>query len=809
MTEKKQPRTIRLGTRKSKLAMAQTMMVAEALKEAEPGIQVEIVPVVTTGDKILDRALTEFGGKGVFISEFEEGILAGRFDAAVHSAKDMPMELLDGLRVAAVLPRTDAEDVFVTVKGREITNHPMVIGTGSLRRQLQILEQKDAVCKLIRGNVDTRLAKLYDGQYDAIILAAAGLKRLGLFEDERFEFEYLPTDSFTPAGGQAIIAIEAKIDSEFAELFAKINHEPSDLALQTERYTLECLGAGCNEAVGVYSCLKEEQLVIQLLKETKQGLVRREVKGAPSEYKALVHELIRSINHGFVYLVGAGPGDPELLTLKGKRLLSQAEVLVYDRLASPEFLNMVPDTCEKIYVGKVPGNHSMVQDEINQVLVHYGLKGKKIVRLKGGDPFVFGRGGEEILELEKYGIPYEVVSGVTSPVAALAHAGIPITHRGIGQSFHVITGHTAIKSKGIGVLDAEEDTLTDGFAEYAKLQGTLVFLMGLKNLDLIVDRLIKNGKDPKTQAAIVTDGTLPSMRCVRGTLQTLPQLAKEYGLKSPGIIVVGPVAGFEMTAKKTLALSGLSVGVTGTDAIYEKLASKLYAEGASVSRIGKSMILPLNEDVLEQTVRSIQSYQWIVFTSRNAIDLFFRAVRNENIDMRAFCHVKFAVVGRGTKEYLEQFGFYADYMPDEFTTESLAKGLSLVVKAREHVLIPRAKQGSQRLTEILQEANIEYTDLSIYDVKAEQSKVSDLNGLDFLTFESGSGVRGFFETDPEEKIKILNHSVYPVCIGHVTSEVLKEYGVTRALVAKDYTADGICEILKEGGHDVSKNSGRQ
>ncbi len=809
MTEKKQPRTIRLGTRKSKLAMAQTMMVAEALKEAEPGIQVEIVPVVTTGDKILDRALTEFGGKGVFISEFEEGILAGRFDAAVHSAKDMPMELLDGLRVAAVLPRTDAEDVFVTVKGREITNHPMVIGTGSLRRQLQILEQKDAVCKLIRGNVDTRLAKLYDGQYDAIILAAAGLKRLGLFEDERFEFEYLPTDSFTPAGGQAIIAIEAKIDSEFAELFAKINHEPSDLALQTERYTLECLGAGCNEAVGVYSCLKEEQLVIQLLKETKQGLVRREVKGAPSEYKALVHELIRSINHGFVYLVGAGPGDPELLTLKGKRLLSQAEVLVYDRLASPEFLNMVPDTCEKIYVGKVPGNHSMVQDEINQVLVHYGLKGKKIVRLKGGDPFVFGRGGEEILELEKYGIPYEVVSGVTSPVAALAHAGIPITHRGIGQSFHVITGHTAIKSKGIGVLDAEEDTLTDGFAEYAKLQGTLVFLMGLKNMDLIVDRLIKNGKDPKTQAAIVTDGTLPSMRCVRGTLQTLPQLAKEYGLKSPGIIVVGPVAGFEMTAKKTLALSGLSVGVTGTDAIYEKLASKLYAEGASVSRIGKSMILPLNEDVLEQTVRSIQSYQWIVFTSRNAIDLFFRAVRNENIDMRAFCHVKFAVVGRGTKEYLEQFGFYADYMPDEFTTESLAKGLSLVVKAREHVLIPRAKQGSQRLTEILQEANIEYTDLSIYDVKAEQSKVSDLKGLDFLTFESGSGVRGFFETDPEEKIKILNHSVYPVCIGHVTSEVLKEYGVTRALVAKDYTADGICEILKEGGHDVSKNSGRQ
>ena len=808
MTEMKQPRTIRLGTRKSKLAMAQTMMVAEALTEAEPGLQVEIVPVVTTGDKILDRALTEFGGKGVFISEFEQGILEGRFDAAVHSAKDMPMELLDGLDVAAVLPRTDAEDVFVTVKGRDISNHPMVIGTGSLRRQLQIVEQKDAVCKLIRGNVDTRLAKLYEGQYDAIILAAAGLKRLGLFADERFEFEYLSTDSFTPAGGQAIIAIEAKADSEFSDLFAKINHEPSALALQTERYVMECLDAGCNEAVGAYSYLKDGQLVIQLLKETRQGLVRREIKGNPSEYKTLVRELVHSVNSGMVYLVGAGPGDPELLTLKGKRLLSQAEVLVYDRLASPEFLNMVPETCEKIYVGKVPGNHSMAQEEINQVLVQHALKGKTIVRLKGGDPFVFGRGGEEILELEKHGIPYEVVSGVTSPVAALAHAGIPITHRGIGQSFHVITGHTAIKSKGIGVLEAEDDTLTDGFAEYAKLQGTLVFLMGLKNLDLIVERLIKNGKGANTLAAIVTDGTLPSMRCVRGTLGALPQLAKEHGLKSPGIIVVGDVAGFEMTAKKTLPLYGLTVGVTGTDAIYEKLAAKLYAEGASVSRVGKSKILPMNEDALVQAVRNLKSYQWIVFTSRNAIDLFFRTVRNENIDMRAFGHVKFAVVGRGTKEYLEQFGFYADFMPSEYTTDSLANGLTKVVKPGEKVLIPRAKQGSKRLTEILLAADIKYTDLSIYDVKAEQSKVSDIKGLDFLTFESGSGVRGFFETDADEKAEILNQFVYPVCIGHVTADVLKEYGVVRALVANDYTADGICEILKEGGHNVSKNSGR-
>jgi len=797
MTEKKQPRTIRLGTRKSKLAMVQTMMVAEALKKAEPGLEVEIVPVVTTGDKILDRALTEFGGKGVFISEFEEGILDGRFDAAVHSAKDMPMELQKGLEVVAVLPRTDAEDVFVTVKGRKITNQPMVIGTGSMRRQLQIMEQKDAVCKLIRGNVDTRLGKLYDGQYDAIILAAAGLKRLGLLTDERFEFEYLPTNDFTPAGGQAIIAIEAKKDSEFTELFAKINHEPSACALKTERYALECLGAGCNEAVGVYSYLEDGNLIIQLLKETKSGLVRREVIGAPSDYRRLVHELIDKTNRGMVYLVGAGPGDPELLTLKGKRLLSQAEVLVYDRLASREFLKMVPDECEKIYVGKAPGHHSIPQEEINQILIRYGRMGKKIVRLKGGDPFVFGRGGEEIIELEKNGIPYEVVSGVTSPVAALAHAGIPITHRGIAQSFHVITGHTAIKSKGIGVLNTEVDTLTDGFAEYAKLPGTLIFMMGLNNLEQIVERLIKNGKDPMTPSAIVTDGTLPSMRCVRSTLKELPQIAHEHGLKSPGIIVVGPVAEFEMTAKKELPLSGITVGVTGTDAIYKKLASRLYEEGASVSRVGKSNVIPLDQESLFRTIKEIGLYNWIVFTSRNAIDLFFRVVKNERIDIRTLCNLKFAVVGRGTKEYLENFGFYADYMPEEFTTEGLANGLCSIVSAGERVLIPRARQGSKRLTQILDNAKIQYTDLPIYDVKVEMTDVSALVGLDYLTFESGSGVRGFFESHAEEKANMLNQSVFPVCIGQVTADVLAEYGVTRTLVARDYTADGICEILKE------------
>lgn len=295
MISESKPRVIRLGTRKSKLAMAQTRMAAEAMKQAEPGISVEIIPVVTTGDRILDRSLTEFGGKGVFISEFEEGILSGRFDAAVHSAKDMPMELANGLEVSAVLPRADAEDVFVTVKNRTITNQPMVIGTGSLRRQLQILERKNGICRLIRGNIDTRLGKLYDGEYDAVILAAAGLSRLHLLQDERFSYERLPAKEFIPAGGQAIIAIEAKMDSEFQDLFAAINHKPTALSLKAERYVLRCLGAGCNEAVGVYSYLQDDEFILQLLKDTAKGLERRETRGKAEDYIELAKELVRGL----------------------------------------------------------------------------------------------------------------------------------------------------------------------------------------------------------------------------------------------------------------------------------------------------------------------------------------------------------------------------------------------------------------------------------------------------------------------------------------------------------------------------------
>lgn len=491
---------------------------------------------------------------------------------------------------------------------------------------------------------------------------------------------------------------------------------------------------------------------------------------------------------GMVYLVGAGPGDPELLTLKGKRILSGAEVLVYDRLASKEFLKLVPKSCECIYVGKEPGRHSMKQEKINEVLVTKALEGKCVVRLKGGDPFVFGRGGEEIMALEVYGIPYEVVPGVTSAIAALSHAGIPVTHRGAAGSFHVITGHTASDSP---------DTVPEGFSQYARLSGTLVFLMGLSNLEEIVKRLLEYGKAPDTPAAVVTDGTLPEERCVRAALKDLPKAVRTAGLSSPGIIVVGQTAAFHMRFEKEGPLAGVSIGITGTDGIFEKLSAKLSAMGADIVRAGVSCVVPCGKEELLKAVGGLSAFRWVVFTSRNGVRMFFDAMEECQVDVRTLAGLKFAVVGPGTRDFLKTYGIHADYMPEEYTTKALAKGLCRQVKNTERILIPRARQGSKALTDCLTEAGLGFTDLPVYDIAVEEVPAGRLPALNYVTFESGSGVRGFFKNQEKEKRKLFQTGLKAVCIGTVTAKVLEEFGITDSLVAEDYTAGGILRAVLE------------
>ena len=518
---------------------------------------------------------------------------------------------------------------------------------------------------------------------------------------------------------------------------------------------------------------------------------------------------------GKAYLVGAGPGNGGLITVKGQQTLKAAEVLVYDRLGSEELLSLVPEDCERIYVGKEAGHHIKKQSEINRILVEKALEGKCVVRLKGGDPFVFGRGGEEIQALTEAGISYEVIPGVTSAIGALEAAGIPVTHRNIARDFHVFTGH--ISHEG-------GEGLSGDYNLYAKLPGTLIFLMGLSNLEEIVKRLMDGGKDGETPAAVVTDGTLSRMRVVRASLKDLPAAVRRAGLTPPGIIAVGEVCAFHFTSMVPGALTGITVGVTGTESVGGRIMNRLAVEGAKTIRAGESLVVRESMERLDQALSDLSQYSWVIFTSRNAVRIFFERMCERHVDIRKLGGLKFAAVGRGTGEYLESVGITPDFIPEEYTTKALADGLVRLLKedaevsragklcssetagpcaASEKLLIPRAKQGSKVLTETLAKQGYAFDDIPIYDIQVEQTELARLKTADYITFESGSGVRGFF-AGREAEAASLFETVRPVCIGKVTAAVLAEYGVKNALTASDYTADGIIEVLLADRNEIAR-----
>lgn len=494
-------------------------------------------------------------------------------------------------------------------------------------------------------------------------------------------------------------------------------------------------------------------------------------------------------DNGIVYLVGAGPGDPELLTKKGERLLKECQVVIYDRLANDQLLDLVPEHSERIYVGKTVGNHGVTQDRINEIIVKKALEGKRVVRLKGGDPFVFGRGGEEILALQEENISYEVVSGVTSAIAAAAYAGIPITHRGLSRSFHVITGHTA----------DTEDELTDNYEALAKVEGTLVFLMGMSNLDKITSRLIQYGKDKNTPVAIISNGTTLRQQVVKGTLSTIVERVREKEIKAPAIIVVGEVAELSMKSTKKGRLGKKKIGITGTRHIINKLSKGLEEQGATVIRLGFSKIIEgADYDRLKECIPNIDAYTWIVFTSTNGVDLFFKVTAEQEVDYRKFSNIRFAVVGDGTRDALKKRGFVADYMPKIYTTRHLADGLTKLLKKEDRVLIPRATKGSKDLTKVLGQYGISYEDLAVYDIENDIEKrnqlLSQVEELDAITFASSSGVDGFFESLQEEEKQLLEDT-HLLCIGDITAKTLESYGYKNYDIADDYSVKGMIQKL--------------
>ncbi len=473
---------------------------------------------------------------------------------------------------------------------------------------------------------------------------------------------------------------------------------------------------------------------------------------------------------GFVYLIGAGCGQYDLITLRGLNALKKCDVIVYDALIDENLLEYAPENAEIICVGKRAGKHSAAQDEINAVLVRKALDGHTVARLKGGDPFVFGRGGEEITELQKHGIAYEVIPGISSSIAVPELAGIPVTHRKTSRSFHVITAHTA---------DGTQD-----FSQYARLGGTLVFLMGLNSLGYIAYSLMNAGKPCITPAAVISDGCTARQRTVRGTLADIAERAEKAEMTAPAVIVVGDTAALDFagTAKK-LPLSGVSVTVTGTRKFTEKAGALLENEGADVRRYNNITISK------KRDIPTLDGYECIAFTSSYGAEFFIDHCREKHIDLRKFAGIKIAAVGSGTAETLAAAGIYADIVPEKYTVRDLGETIADSVTGR--VLILRAERGSDELNKVLYERGTAFDDVKIYDtVSRELPPVAA--DTDYIVFGSSSGVESFFGNG-----STIHADTKAVCIGAQTAETARKHTDNTIITAFPHSAAGVAEAIKE------------
>lgn len=794
---------IKIGTRKSKLALIQTDIVKDKIKQAFPELEVEIVKIDTKGDQILDKSLTSFGGKGVFTAELEAELLSGEIDIAVHSAKDMPMDFPEGLGIGAVLDRADVRDTFVTTTGKtlEELEPGSIVGTSSLRRELLIKEINPYVTiKLLRGNVQTRLSKLRDGQYDGIILAAAGIERLEYEKEEGLHYQYLDPDVFLPAAGQGILAVESRTeDAEMEEILAAIHSEKAECLLMAERAFLKIIGGSCN-APAAALCREENGEFSMRAMYVKDGIHSRKTymtvniegavdgKGKVEIATELGINVAHEVNRGMVYLVGAGPGDEDLMTRKGLKLLREADVVVYDNLASSSLLNEVRDDAELIYAGKRSSNHHLKQYETNELLVKLALEGKNVVRLKGGDPYIFGRGGEEGQELREAGVDFEIVPGISSSYSVPAYCGIPVTHRDFASSFHVITGHEGNHKNGVSVLNYE--TL-------AKEEGTLIFLMGLKNLPNIVASLIENGKDPATPVGVLQEGTTARQRVATGTLANIVEVVAREGIKTPAITVVGDVVSLRQVLDwyGHKPLSGKSVLVTGTTSMVDRLSPILKEEGAEAISFSLIRTERMRLPELDLALKEIDKYKWIVFTSANGVECFFEEMQEIRKDIRDLAHIRFAVIGDGTKKALEDHGIFCDFIPTAYSSKDMAEAMVPHIGRDERVLLLRAEEANRVLPDALKEAGIPHTCISLYHTVNDERKAEELNRLikmvDYVTFASSSAVRAFVSmVDNLDDVK----GKY-ISIGPVTTKTAEENGLSIEKTAVVYTARGMVETM--------------
>ncbi len=498
---------------------------------------------------------------------------------------------------------------------------------------------------------------------------------------------------------------------------------------------------------------------------------------------------------GKVYLVGAGPGDPGLITVRGVECIQRADVIVYDYLSNPTLLRYAPPEAEIIYAGKQARDHALTQDEINAVLVEKSKAGKIVTRLKGGDPFVFGRGGEEAEELAKAGIPFEVVPGVSSAIAAPAYAGIPVTHRGAAAAFMVITGHE----------DPTKDETQVDWEAVAKFSGTRVILMSVERIRIIAGELMKRGAAPDTPVAMVRWGTTGQQQTITGTLATIDAQAADF--KPPALTIIGDV----VLQRETLnwfekrPLFGKRIVVTRSREQASELVRQLSDLGADVLEIPTIKITPpKNLAPLREAVAAMGEYDWVVFTSPNGVDALFRTYFEVHKDLREFGPVRIAAVGPATAQKVAEYHLEVDFVPKEFTTESLLLEFEKEVDCESvHFLLPRADLADERLARGLEHLGGIVDDLDAYATVPETEDRTGhrarllAEGADLVTFTSSSTVTNFCKlVDVPALVKRFPKMRF-ISIGGVTTKTANERGLDIAVEAEQHTIPGLVEAILE------------
>jgi len=497
---------------------------------------------------------------------------------------------------------------------------------------------------------------------------------------------------------------------------------------------------------------------------------------------------------GKVYLVGAGPGDPGLITQKGLRCLAEADVIVYDRLLDERLLDSAAPGAEKIYVGKTSSEHVKEQPEINRLLVEKAKQGKTVVRLKGGDPFVLGRGGEEAEALADSFIPFEVVPGVSSAVAVPAYAGIPVTHRGLASSFAVITGH-------------EDPAKAETSINWEKLTcgvDTLVFLMGMQNLPKIVDKLLQYGRSPDTPVAVIKDGTQPEQRIATGSLRDIVKRVKEQGLGPPAVIVVGEVVKLREKTRwfDNRPLFGKRILVTRSRRQAGALSRLLAERGAQPLELPAIDIQRVQDTKeIDQAVLNLKRYRWIIFTSVNGVEAFFERLYSLKLDARALSGLKIAVIGPATAEALQQRGINADYCPDVYTGGELVNGLESAGVAGQRFLLPRTDIADDEIARGLAALGAEAHQVIVYKTVPAadavlQAKKAILSGkIDLITFTSSSTVSNLAAAFKGELPKLKGIKI--ACIGPKTADAAVKAGLKVDIVAGQHTIPGLVASIEE------------